>query len=77
MLCASLVGLSTLFTKQHYVLDVIAGIVLAYLAYFVFLRGHPREAIPELDRRVAPVLALWLIGVVGLVVAGSWVVYLS
>ena len=35
VLCASLVGVSTLFTKQHYVLDVMAGIVLALIAYAV------------------------------------------
>ncbi|HJQ40564.1 MAG TPA: phosphatase PAP2 family protein, partial [Thermoanaerobaculia bacterium] len=38
LVCAALVGLSTLFTKQHYVLDVIAGIVLAGIAYALFLR---------------------------------------
>jgi len=43
MLCASLVGLSTLFTKQHYILDVVAGVVLASLAYITFLRDYPRE----------------------------------
>lgn len=32
ILSASLVALSTLFTKQHYVLDVIAGIFLAFVA---------------------------------------------
>ena len=51
-LCASLIGASTLYTKQHYVLDVIAGILLACLAYVVFLRNYPREKIPELDRRL-------------------------
>jgi membrane-associated phospholipid phosphatase len=37
MICASIVGLSTLFTKQHYILDVIAGILLAcfWVAYNV------------------------------------------
>jgi membrane-associated phospholipid phosphatase len=29
VLCAALVGASTLFTKQHYVLDAIAGMFLA------------------------------------------------
>jgi len=74
-LCASLIGASTLYTKQHYVLDVIAGILLACLAYVVFLRNYPREKIPELDRRLAPVLALGIIGILGLVVACFWVAY--
>jgi membrane-associated phospholipid phosphatase len=76
-LCASLVGLSTLYTKQHYILDVIAGIFLACVAYVVFLRNYPRAEIPDLDRRLAPVLALYLVGFLGLVVAGFWVVYRS
>jgi membrane-associated phospholipid phosphatase len=76
ILGATLVGVSTLFTKQHYVADVIAGAFLACMAYVVFLRKFPREAIPELDRRLAPFLALVAIGMVGLVFAGFWVVHL-
>ena len=74
-LCASLVGVSTLYTKQHYIADVIAGIFLACVAYVVFLRSYPREAISELDRRLAPVLALCLIGILGLTVVCVWVAY--
>jgi membrane-associated phospholipid phosphatase len=74
-LCASLIGVSTLYTKQHYILDVIAGIFLACVAYAVFLRSDPREEIPELDRRLAPVLALGILGIIGLGVACFWVVY--
>ena len=74
-LCASLVSVSTLFTKQHYVLDVVAGIFLACVAYVVFLRDSRGEEIPELDRRVAPVFALGIIGIIGLVVAGFWLAY--
>lgn len=72
---AALIALSTLFTKQHYVADVIAGIFLAGVAWVVFLRRCPREATPKLDRRVAPILMAGLIGVYVLVVAGLWVVY--
>jgi membrane-associated phospholipid phosphatase len=74
-LCAALVGLSTLYTKQHYVLDVIAGILMACVAYVVFLRSYPREAVPELDRRVAPLLAVGIIGIVSVGLACYWVVY--
>lgn len=76
LMCASLVALSTLFTKQHYVLDVIAGAGLAWLAYLLFLRSYPSNEIPEIERRVAPALALVVIGIVGLGVACFWVVYL-
>jgi membrane-associated phospholipid phosphatase len=75
LLCASLVALSTLFTKQHYVADVIAGILLAVAAYAVILRGYPAQKTPELDRRLAPVIASGVLGAVCLGVAGLWVVY--
>lgn len=73
--CASLVALSTLFTKQHYVADLIAGILLALAAYSIFLRGYARANVPDLDRRLAPVLALGVGGIAGLGVACYWVVY--
>ena len=60
---ASLVAISTLLTKQHYVLDVVAGVALAYAGYLLFLRAYPREATPERERRYAPVLALLAVGV--------------
>lgn len=72
---AALIALSTLFTKQHYVADVVAGILLAGVAYAVFLRGCPRETVSEFDRRVAPLLMLGLIGAYALVVVGLWVAY--
>jgi membrane-associated phospholipid phosphatase len=75
VLCASLIGVSTLLTKQHYIADVIAGTFLASLAYAAFLRGYPREAVPELDQRLAPVLALGILASLGLMVACFWVVY--
>jgi membrane-associated phospholipid phosphatase len=76
IISASLVGASTLFTKQHYVLDVVAGAFLACVAYAVFLLGYPRGRVAELDRRLAPVLALGLITVLAIVVACLWLVYL-
>lgn len=73
--CAFVVGLSTLFTKQHYILDVVAGFVLAYVAYVLFLRKTCRRDVPELDRRVAPALALVVIGIVVLCFAFYAVLY--
>jgi hypothetical protein len=57
------------YTRQHCILDVIAGIFLACLAYVIFLR--PREEIPEFDRR----LALTIIGIINLAFACYWVAY--
>ena len=75
MLWAALVGMATLYTKQHYVLDVIAGAFIAWSAHLVFLRGFPREAVPANERRLAPILALIAVGIYGLVVAGVWLIY--
>jgi membrane-associated phospholipid phosphatase len=75
LLCASLVALSTLFTKQHYIADVIAGILLAFAAYVIILRGYPRQNIPEIDRRLAPVLALGVFALASLGLVGFWIAY--
>ena len=74
LISASLVAVSTLFTKQHYVLDVIAGIVLAVGAYALILRRHPRD-VPELDRRLAPMLAVAVFTAVCVGVVGFWIAY--
>jgi membrane-associated phospholipid phosphatase len=74
---ASLVALSTLFTKQHYVADVIGGILLAWVAHLAFLRGYPREATPEMERRLAPVLAAAAFTLYGLIAVGLWLLYLA
>jgi membrane-associated phospholipid phosphatase len=75
LVCASLVAVSTLFTRQHYIADVVAGIALALVAYVLILRGHPRPNIPDLDRRLARALAFGVLGVVALGVVGFWIVY--
>ncbi len=72
---ASLVAISTLFTKQHYVADVIAGTVLALIVYAVFLRGDSRVHVTELERRVAPHLAWVVVGIVGLGFVCAWAAY--
>jgi membrane-associated phospholipid phosphatase len=75
LLCALLVAVSVLLSKQHYVLDVIAGMLLALLACVVFLRGCPRERIPELDQQAAPSMALVAAGIALLATGGLWVAY--
>jgi len=73
---AALVAVSTLFTKQHYVVDVIAGILVAGAAYLVFLRGYSRTAIPQLDERVVTVVMVGFAGLHALLIAGFWVAYM-
>lgn len=70
--CAALVGVSTLFTKQHYIADVIAGMAMAFAAYAIFLR---RSEPSPLDRRVAPAVAVITFGVALAALAIAWVVY--
>ena len=72
---AFLVGLSTLYTKQHYVLDAVAGAIMGYVAYAIFLRGYPHEAVPEQERRLAPVLAMIAFGIYALIVCLFWILY--
>lgn len=72
---AVLIGASTLYTKQHYVVDVVAGAASAFIAYVVFLRSYPREAVSEDDRRRAPVRALVVAGMFAAMVAGFWMAY--
>ncbi|HEX7706359.1 MAG TPA: phosphatase PAP2 family protein [Thermoanaerobaculia bacterium] len=73
---AALVAASTLFTRQHYVVDVVGGVVLAAVAYGIFLHRYPSELVPELDRRAAPALALCIGAIAAAGVAGSWLLYL-
>jgi membrane-associated phospholipid phosphatase len=72
---ATLIGISTLFTKQHYVVDVVAGALSACVACFVFLRSYRREDVAESDRRGAPARALAVIGIFAIMVAGFWAAF--
>lgn len=74
-ICASLVAISTLFTKQHYVLDVIAGGALAYAAYLIFLRELRAEGVPENDRELAQTFTLAVLGLIGVGLACVGVAY--
>lgn len=74
-LWAVLIGVSTLFTKQHYAVDVIGGALMACAAYVIFLRPHPRELVPERDRALAPVRALRVVVVFAAFVAVTWTLY--
>jgi membrane-associated phospholipid phosphatase len=74
-LWAGLIGASTMYTKQHYFVDVAAGAFEAFVAYVLFLRTYPREAVPEIDRRRAPVRAPIVAAIYGITIAGFWVAY--
>jgi len=74
-LAAAVVAISTLLTKQHYVLDVVAGVALAFVAYWVILRTYRRETIPARDRHIAPALALGSLALSAIAIAGYWLAY--
>lgn len=76
IVCAALVGVSTLFTRQHYVLDVVAGALMAWAACAVFLRRARAEDVPPLDRDLAPFLAVVTAGIVSCFAGAYWIVYL-
>lgn len=73
LVCAALVAMSTMLTKQHYVVDVIAGITMAAAATTAALWTYPAERVPEHDRQAAPQLALALMGLVGIILGATWV----
>ncbi|MDP1569035.1 MAG: phosphatase PAP2 family protein [Vicinamibacterales bacterium] len=75
LIAATLVALSTLFTKQHYVLDVVAGVALACVASSIFLRGGATDHVSEFDRQAAPALALAVSAVVAAGLAVAWLAY--
>ena len=72
---ATLVAASTLYTKQHYFADVVAGMVLAFILSHLFLRGYSREATPAAERRLAPVLALGAFITYAVPVSCLWIAY--
>ncbi len=73
--CASLVALSTLFIKQHFVVDVVVGALLALLGYRLFLQAYPREHTSPTQYRLAP-HQLWIAGgFVCLVIFWVWIVF--
>lgn len=74
--CATVVGLSTLFTKQHYVLDVVAGMALAGVACAVFLGRSFKPVVVETERRDAPAVAVILAIGIALLVGALWIAYL-
>lgn len=74
LFAAATVAISTLFTRQHYVLDVIAGAALALVAFVVFLRNVETD-VTTIDRESAPILAGLLFGVILVAVGAMWLAY--
>lgn len=74
---AALVAVSTVYTKQHYVVDTIAGAILGYAVYWIFVRGYPRAAVSDEDRTAAPRRALIAVALYAATIGGFWVAWLG
>ncbi len=72
---AALIGVSTVYTKQHFVVDAIAGAIIGLLAYALFLRGRPFAAVAEIDQRLTPRRASYVAAAYALIVVAFWVGY--
>lgn len=70
-----LIGLSTVYTKQHYAVDAIAGALISVCAYGLFLRARPRSPIDAVDRALAPRRALIVVAVYLCVIGLFWTAY--
>jgi membrane-associated phospholipid phosphatase len=73
ILCASLVAISTLLTRQHYIFDVVAGVALACAAQPIFLRSNVE--VPRVDHRAAPAMTVAAALIVTIVLAAAWAAY--
>jgi membrane-associated phospholipid phosphatase len=72
---ATLIALSTLFTKQHYAADVLVGAALAVVAWPIFTRGLKDDAVTPADRAAAPARGLAVAAIYGALVCGSYAAY--
>ncbi len=77
LVVAALVAVSTFFVKQHYVIDVAGGLVLAGAVYLGIVRPYDLEAVAEDERRLSRAASLGLVAVHGVAVAGAFALYLS
>ncbi|MEM9182113.1 MAG: phosphatase PAP2 family protein [Pseudomonadota bacterium] len=75
VICAALVAVSTLFTKQHFFVDLVAGVLLALFAYAVFLRSYPRSAVTEMEHHAAPALSGLAGAIAGVSLLAFWLAF--
>jgi membrane-associated phospholipid phosphatase len=74
-LWAVLIAVSTIYTKQHFAADAIAGAVEGVAAYVLFLRGRPHQPVPERDRALAPRRAAGAVAAYLVLIAMCWAAY--
>jgi membrane-associated phospholipid phosphatase len=72
---AGLIAVSTVYTKQHYAIDAIAGTAIALVAVAVFLRPSVDEDGMLEDRLLAPGRALFTVAAYLAAVGVLWIAY--
>lgn len=72
---AALIGISTVYTKQHFFVDAVAGALEGVAAYVIFLRARPRRGPDAIDRRLAPPRALYAVAAYAAAIAVFWIAY--
>jgi membrane-associated phospholipid phosphatase len=74
-LWATLIAVSTVYTKQHFAIDAIAGMAIAAAAGWLFLRRPFDEAEAAEDRQLAPGRALFVVAAYLAAVGAFWIAY--
>jgi len=74
---ALLIIASTMLIKQHYVADVIAGLVLASTTYYLVLKPAKTDEIPSGELRYSRLPSVFVLMAYGILIASLYVAYLS
>jgi membrane-associated phospholipid phosphatase len=74
-LWAAMIGISTVYTKQHFFVDAVVGAIEGVAAYAIFLRGSPQQQVDAVDRRSSPRRAVYVGAAYVGVVAIFWIAY--
>lgn len=72
---AVLIGVSTVYTKQHFAVDAIAGAAIGIAAYAIFLRTPPLQPLDDRDRNGAPWRAMLVAAAYAALIAILWLIY--
>lgn len=75
LIVAILISASTLFLKQHYFVDIVGGITLAYLAYRWLLAPYPTQTLSAEELRFPRGYSLVLIALYVLLVGGAYLAF--
>ncbi len=72
---AILIAISTLFTRQHYLLDIVGGFGIALLAALFFIFPYPSEKIEEKTKKEALKRSLYILLGYSLLFVGFYIAF--